>query len=112
MPILWAPSLIRKSRYSMDVLRDFRYAIRGFAKRPLFTGVIVLTLALAIGSNVAIFSVANAVLFRALPFQTPEQLAFVWTRLPATNIERSLVSGPDFQDYQKETRLFDGFAGA
>lgn len=96
----------------MDVLRDFRYAIRGFAKRPLFTGVIVLTLGLAIGSNVAIFSVANAVLFRALPFQTPEELAFVWTRLPATNVERSLVSGPDFQDYQKDTRLFAGFAGA
>jgi putative ABC transport system permease protein len=96
----------------MDVLRDFQYAIRGFAKRPLFTGVIVLTLALAIGSNVAIFSVANAVLFRALPFQAPEELAFVWTRLPATNVERSLVSGPDFQDYQKDTRLFEGFAGA
>jgi putative ABC transport system permease protein len=96
----------------MDVLRDFRYAIRGFIRRPLFTVVILLTLALAIGSNVAIFSVANAVLFRALPFKEPEKLAFIWTQLPSTNVARSLVSGPDFQDYQKETTLFEGFAGA
>jgi len=95
-----------------DVLRDLKYAIRSFARRPLFTGVIVLTLALGIGSNVAIFSVANAVLFRALPFEDPDELAFVWTRLPATNVARSLVSGPDFRDYQAETTRFEGFAGA
>jgi len=96
----------------LAVLRDFKYAVRGFARRPFFTAVIVVTLALGIGSNVAIFSVANAVLFRALPYANPEELALVWTRLPATNVERSLVSGPDFKDYQDETTRFDGFAGA
>jgi putative ABC transport system permease protein len=95
-----------------DVLRDLRYALRSFARRPLFTGVILLTLALGIGSNVAIFSVANAVLFRPLPFDDPEELAFVWNRLPATNVARSLVSGPDFQDYQIQATRFEGFAGA
>ena len=95
-----------------DVLRDLRYALRSFARRPLFTGVILLTLALGIGSNVAIFSVANAVLFRPLPFDDPEELAFVWNRLPATNVARSLVSGPDFQDYQTQSTRFEGFAGA
>jgi putative ABC transport system permease protein len=95
-----------------DVLRDLKYALRSFAKRPLFTGVILLTLALGIGSNVAIFSVANAVLFRALPFKDPDRLAFVWTRLPKTNVARSLVSGPDLKDYQTETTRFEGFAGA
>jgi predicted permease len=94
------------------VLRDLRYAVRSFVRQPLFTGVIVLTLALGIGSNVAIFSVANAVLFRALPYVAPEQLAFVWTRLPSTNVARSLVSGPDFQDYRNETTRFADFAGA
>ena len=94
------------------VLQDLKYAIRTFARHPLFTGVIVVTLALGIGSNVAIFSVANAVLFRPLPYENPEQLALVWTRLPATNVDRSLVSGPDFQDYQTETTRFEGFAGA
>jgi putative ABC transport system permease protein len=94
------------------ILRDLKYALRSFARRPLFTGVILLTLALGIGSNVAIFSVANAVLFRALPFENPEELAFVWTRLPKTNVSRALVSGPDFKDYQTETTRFTGFAGA
>ena len=78
-----------------DIIRDFRYAIRSFVQRPLFTAVIVLTLALGIGSSVAMFSVANAVLLRALPYHHPEELALVWTRLQATNVERSLVSGPD-----------------
>ena len=97
---------------ALSVLHDARYAIRSLVRRPLFTAVIVLTLALGIGSNVAIFSVANAVLFRPLPFKDPEELAFVWTRLPATNVARSLVSGPDFRDYQQESTRFQGFAGA
>ena len=96
----------------LSLLLDAKFAIRSLARRPLFTGVILFTLALGIGSNVAIFSVANAVLFRALPFQDPEELAFVWTRLPATNVARSLVSGPDLKDYQQETTRFEGFAGA
>ena len=95
-----------------DVIRDFKYAIRSFVRRPLFTAVIVLTLALGIGSNVAMFSVANAVLLRALPYDHPEELALVWTRLQATNVERSLVSGPDLGDYQTQTTRFEGFAGA
>ena len=94
------------------MLRDLKYALRSFARRPLFTAVILLTLALGIGSNVAIFSVANAVLFRPLPFANPEELAFVWTRLPKTNVKRALVSGPDFKDYQTDATKFKGFAGA
>ena len=97
---------------TQDILRDLKYAFRSFSRRPLFTAVILLTLALGIGSTVAIFSVANGVLFRDLPFKDPHELAFVWTRLPATDVERSLVSGPDFQDYQKETTQFEEFAGA
>src|ERR1041385_9157478 len=97
---------------TLDVLRDLKYALRSFARRPLFAGVIVLTLALGIGSNVAIFSVANAVLFRALPFKNPEELAFGWNRLLKTNVKRSLVAGPDFKDYQPEATQCKGFAGA
>ena len=91
---------------------ELKYAIRSFAKRPAFTGVLVLTLALGIGSNVAIFSVANAVLFNPLPYEDPEELALVWARLPATNVDRSLISGPDLLDYQQETTLFEAFGGA
>ncbi len=100
------PSLIAAA------VADIGLAVRGFARRPLLTAVILLMLALGIGSNVAIFSVANAVLFRPLPYAEPERLALVWSRLPATDVERSLVSGPDFQDYISETTRFEGFAGA
>lgn len=96
----------------MSVMLDVKYALRALTRRPLFTSVILLTLALGIGCTVAIFSVANAVMFRPLPFRDPERLAFVWTRLPATNVARSLVSGPDFRDYQNETTSFAGLAAA
>ncbi len=89
---------------------DLRYAVRSFARRPGFTAAVVATLALGIGSNVAIFGVANAVLFKPLPYANPEELALVWTQI--TNQPRALVSGPDFLDYRNETRLFEGFAGA
>jgi hypothetical protein len=95
-----------------DFVRDLKYTVRSFSRRPLFTGVILLTLALGIGSNVAIFTVAHAVLFRALPFKNPDQLTFIWTRLAATDVARSLVLGPDFKDYLSETTQFQGFAGA
>ena len=91
---------------------DLKYALRSFGNRPAFTAVLVLTLALGIGSNVAIFSVANAVLFRPLPYDDPEQLVLVWTRLPATDVPRSLVSPPDFGDYRNEATLFADLASA
>src|SRR5262245_39395933 len=96
----------------MSVFHDAKFALRSLARRPLFTGVILLTLALWIGCTVAIFSVANAVMFRPLPVRDPDRVAFIWTRLPATNVARSLVSGPDLTDYQKETTSFEAFAGA
>ena len=97
----------------MTVLfEDVRYAIRSFVRRPGFTAVVLLTLGLGIGSNVAIFSVANAVLFRPLPYKNPESLVLVWTRLLTTDVDRALVSGPDFVDYRSETTQFEGFAGA
>jgi putative ABC transport system permease protein len=99
------------SEQQMSVLlQDVRYALRSFSRRPGFTAVLVATLALGIGSNVAIFGVANAVLFQPLPYEDPEELALVWTKI--TNQPRALVSGPDFIDYRNETTLFEGFAGA
>ncbi len=95
-----------------DFKQDLRYALRGFVQRPGYTAVLVLTLALGIGSNVAIFSVTNAVLFQPLPFADPEELVLVWNRLPNSNVDRALVSGPDYIDYQQQTTLFEDFAGA
>jgi len=97
----------------LNVFRqDVRYAVRTFRQRPGFTAVVVLTLALGIGSNVAIFSVANAVLLRPLPFKDPERLVLVWNRMANANRPNAPVSGPDFLDYKKQTTMFEDFAGA
>jgi putative ABC transport system permease protein len=98
-------------RMGAELLADLKYAFRSFARRPLFTAVLIVTLALGIGSNVAIFSVANAVIFRPLPYANPEELALIWTRLPSTNVARSLVSGPDFRDYEQQTTVFEALGG-
>ena len=82
----------------MFFLDDIRYAVRIFWHRPAFTAIIVFTLALEIGSNVAIFSVANAVLLWPLPFPDPERLVLIWNRMTTANRPNAPVSGPDFLD--------------
>ena len=93
-------------------LKDLRYALRTFSQRPGFTAIVVATVALAIGSNVAIFSVVNAVLLRPLPYEDPERLVLVWNRMANANRPNAPVSGPDFLDYREQTTKFEGFAGA
>ncbi len=91
-------------------LQDIRYGIRMLVRRPGFTAVAVLTLALGIGANTAIFSVVNAVLLRPLPYKNPERLVLVWNRMVNTGFEKASVSGATFTDYQEKTTLFEGFA--
>jgi putative ABC transport system permease protein len=89
------------------VLQDFRYAFRMLAKQPAFTAIAVLTLALGIGANTAIFSVVNAVLLRPLPYPQSEQLILLRERLTGPNgFESGSVSYPNYLDWRAEQRSF------
>jgi predicted permease len=87
----------------MTVLQDVRYGFRMLARSPGFTAVAVVSLALGIGVNTAIFSLFNAVLIRPVPV-VGEQSRLVWLRAPS--------SYPDYQDYREQARGFEGMAAA
>jgi len=89
-----------------------RFALRMLLKQPAFTAIAVLTLALGIGANTAIFSVVNAVLLRPLPFEQPEQLVSLGsydTRLGANRVVYS-VSYPNFEDWRVQNKVFSHVA--
>src|SRR5882762_2282385 len=92
------------------LLRDIRYGVRGLLKRPGFTAVALIALALGIGANTAIFSLVNAVLLRPLPFADPDRLVWVFGNI-RNGGNRASVSPLDFLDYRKQNTAFEEFAG-
>ena len=91
------------------LLRDIRYGIRSLLKRPGFTAVALIALALGIGANTAIFSLVNAVLLRPLPFAEPDRLVWVFGNI-RNGGNRASVSPLDFLDYRKQNTTFEEFA--
>lgn len=87
---------------------DLQYAIRLLLKNPVVTAVAVLTLALGIGANTAIFSVLNAVVLRPLPYAEPDRLVMVWETL-AGNDRRSAAPG-NFNDWREQNKTFSDMA--
>src|SRR5438105_3636364 len=91
------------------LFNDIRYGLRSARKRPGFTMVALITLALGIGANTAIFSLINAVLIRPLPFRDPDRLVWTWGNI-RNGSNRASVSPLDFLDYRQRNQTFEEFA--
>jgi len=90
--------------------QDIRYAIRAFARSPGFTLAAVLSLAIGVGANTAIFSVANALLLRPLPYADPDRLVILWNRSPGLGITEDWFSTAQYFDVKTGHQGFEHVA--
>src|SRR5271168_853588 len=92
------------------LLQDLRYAARTFRKSPVFVVVAILSLALGIGANAAIFTLIDQVLLRLLPVKDPQQLILLWGRGPhmGSNNGRHKLSYPMYEDFRDRNQVFSG----
>src|SRR5688572_19922604 len=91
--------------------RDVAFAARTLRKNPAFAITAIATLALGIGATTAIFSVANAVLLRPLPYDDPDRLAIIWGELRARSVPDWIFAPGDLKDVMDQATLFEGIAG-
>jgi putative ABC transport system permease protein len=84
-----------------SIWKDLKFAFRNLLKRPSFTAIAVVTLALGIGGSTSIFTVVDAALLRGLPYKSPDRLYHVWEKTPQDAFSKREFSYPDYQDYQK-----------
>src|SRR5215216_2957189 len=93
-----------------SIIKDIRFAVRGLLKRPAFAAIAVLTLALGIGANTAIFSVVNAVLLRPLPIKDPDGVMTFWHSAPEKGLSHLDLNDAMFAYYRDRTRTFESMA--
>jgi len=87
-----------------SLLHDLRFGLRMMVRNPVFTLIAVLTLALGIGANTAIFSVVDAVLLRPLPYPQADRLVFLWSH----ETPRGGSSVPDYHEWRDHNQVFEG----
>ncbi|HEU4873444.1 MAG TPA: ABC transporter permease [Pyrinomonadaceae bacterium] len=93
-----------------SIFKDIRYGFRSMLKRPGFTAIALLALALGIGANTAIFSLVNAVVIQPLPYPDPDRLVWAWGNFPGGN--RASVAPLDFTDFRAQNKTFEQFAAS
>jgi predicted permease len=94
-----------------SLFQDLRYGLRMLRKKPTFTIVAVLTLALGVGANTAIFSIVNAVLLRSLPFREPDRLVKITFNNPGVGLRDVTFSQPELEDLRTRADVFDDVSG-
>jgi len=90
---------------------DILYALRTLGRSPAYAAVSILTLALGIGANTAIFSVVNGVLLKPLAYPHPEQLQFISSTFPKLNFDRFWISLPEYAEFKERTQAFQDVGG-
>src|SRR5262249_29624111 len=94
-----------------SIIKDIRYGIRSLLKRPAFTVIALIALALGIGANTAIFSLVNAVVLQPLPYPDPDRLVWMFGNIRG-GINRASVAPQDFLDYRDQNKTFEQFAAS
>jgi predicted permease len=97
----------RATRFVEDLMDDVRYALRSFANTPGLTAMIVLSLAIGIGANTAIFSVTSTLLLKPLPYPHADRLAILWLRSPGIGIPQDWPSPGQYHDIQTQNHVFE-----
>ena len=95
-----------------NLIQDIRYSLRGLVRQPAFTAVALLSLALGIGANTAIFSLVNAVLLKPLAFAEPDRLAVIWEADPTRDVTQDNVAVGNYVDWKAQNSVFDEMAAS
>src|SRR5262245_28333911 len=93
-----------------NVCRDVKYALRNLSRTPVFTLTVIMTLALGIGANTALFSVIDRLLLRPLPYPDGDQLMMLYESMANLNTPRNVVSPANWLDWQRDNRSFESLA--
>lgn len=101
----------RRRDYMSELRQDLAYGLRALRRAPTFSLTAILTIALGVGANTAIFSVVHGIVFKPLPFPQPEQLVRVWSANPGANSRQAPVSPVDLDDWRAQRTRFSDIGG-